>query len=98
MPKTATKVNVNVDVMLGPILKVWNAIAGDLSDALAEDGGGMRNIDAIECCIDADRLTFFADRFDRDEANAAEAELRRAIDAHGYDKVLRKLSREIALV
>lgn len=96
---TKTKpVKIDMNVMRGPILKVWNAIAGDLSDACAEDGGGMKDIDAVECCIDADRMTFFADKFDMTEAKAAEAELTRAIAEHGYARVLRKLARELSLV
>ncbi len=96
--KRAATVDINMDVMRGPIMKVWNAIAGDLDDAYAEDGGGMNNTSAVEACIDANRMTFFADKYDRDEANAAEAELSRAIDAFGYDRVLRKLARELQLV
>jgi hypothetical protein len=96
--KRAAPVDIDMDVMRGPILKVWSAIAGDLDDACAEDGGGLDNTSAVEACIDADRMTFFADKYDRDEANAAEVELRRAIDAFGYDRVLRKLARELRLV
>jgi ribulose bisphosphate carboxylase small subunit len=34
-----------------PIWQVWNTIGADL-----EDGGEMDNLQAVECCVDADHL------------------------------------------
>lgn len=80
---------IDIEIMHGPILTVWNAIG---YDSLAE--GSIPNISAIEGCIDANRLTMFC----RGEAGKrAEAELDRAIKAHGYPKVLRALARAITL-
>lgn len=90
---------IDMEIMRGPILTVWNAIAGDLDTSVRDAGERLTNIAAVECCIDADRLTFFAHKGKKDErARAAEAELDRAIKAHGYDKVLRTLARHLSLV
>jgi len=92
----AKQQTINVDIMRGPILEVWNAIGGDSEQAFADMGETIKNTHAIEACIDANRLTTFVR--DKAEAASAEAELDRAIDAHGYNKVLRVLSRRIPLV
>lgn len=97
--KRQPKVEIDIAVVRGPILTVWNAIAGDLDDAADQAGGGLDNTSAIEACIDAGRLVFFARGWDGIAAGrTAEIELDRAIDAYGYDRVLRKLAREIVLV
>lgn len=85
---------VNVELLRGPIYSAWNAVAGDLAEL-----GRVTNKGAIECCIDADRMTMFAyGEQGKTAAAAAEAELTRAIDANGYTKVLAALSRAIKLV
>jgi hypothetical protein len=97
--KRAPKVNLDFDLLRGPILVTWNAIAGDLAATCAESGQRLTNESAVECCIDADRLTFFARGADeRAAAEAAEQELSRAIGAHGYPRVLRALARRFSLV
>jgi hypothetical protein len=85
---------VNVELLRSPIYTVWNHVAGDLSEL-----GRVTNKGAIECCIDADRMTSFAHgEQDKAAAAAAETELTRAIDANGYAKVLSALARAIRLV
>jgi hypothetical protein len=93
--KTPKAPVIDIEIMRGPILTVWNSIGGDYSDL-----GRVTNLSAIEASIDADRLTTFRGYGDKGKAAsvAAEAELQRAIDAHGYDKVLRALGRAIRLV
>ena len=89
---------VDVELLRGPVVRTWGAIGGDLEAACMEEGHNLRNIEAVECCLDADRLTLFADcDRDRASAQAAEAELKRAIAAHGYPKVLALLARRIVL-
>lgn len=80
---------IDVELLRGPIMVVWNAVAGDL-----EELGRVTNTAAVECCIDANRMTYFGHK---NEAVAAEAELTRAISEHGYAKVIRALSRAIKL-
>lgn len=82
---------VDLELVRGPINTVWNAIAYDMSEL----PGRMSNAAMVEACIDADRLTFFAPGSEK--AKLADAEISRAIDAHGYDKVLRFLSKNISL-
>lgn len=85
---------VDMDKVRGPIVSVWGQIAAD-----AVELGRLSNAGAVELCIDADRLTFFAygDR-GKQAAAEAEAELENAIKAHGYTKVLKVLARSIRLV
>lgn len=87
---------INLDVVRGPILTVWNAIGYDMEQACRDGGERMTNISMIEACIDADRITFFMSKKDP-RALAAEAEIDRAIKTHGYDRVLRALARGIHL-
>jgi hypothetical protein len=79
---------IDAELLRGPVLVVWNAIGNDLGDER------ISNTAAVECCIDADRLSQFAGEAGR----KADAELTRAIEAHGYAKVLRALARAIRLV
>ena len=86
---------VDIEKVLGPIMETWNAIGFDVMSA----GERIRNADAVECCIDADRLTQFAyGEQGKAAAREADAEITRAIAAHGYEKVLRALARAIRLV
>ena len=93
MPKSPL---INIELVRGPILTVWNAIGYDMEQACR--GERMTNSAMVEACIDADRLTFFAYKGKNDPAAlAAEAEIDRAIKAHGYPRVLRALARAIHL-
>lgn len=85
---------VNIDLLRDPILSTWSVIASD-----AMELGDMTNAGAIEMCIDADRMTFYASGVKgKTAAGDAEKELDRAIKAHGYKKVLNSLSRSIRLL
>lgn len=68
MTKTTKRI-VNLDLVRGPILTVWNAIAPDFAEL-----GPMTNTAAIEACIDANRITFFAGSSEQDKAAAHAAE------------------------
>jgi hypothetical protein len=68
-----------------PIRKVWNYIGSDAYDFCES------NEDAIEFCIDADRLTFIAD-----DAKATDL-LREAIAQHDYNTVIKALSQQVFL-
>lgn len=75
------------DKMRAPIRQVWNAIAADLCDMEEE----MDNETAIECCLDADRITMFTD--DKEAMPA----FREQVKVHGYTRVLKFLSKHIRL-
>ena len=68
------------------VYTVWDSIGYDAEELCDGD-----NECAVEMCIDAGRLTMFAN-------DAAEVVLRNAIDAHGYKAVLKALSKAIILV
>ena len=70
----------------GAVYMVWDSIGYDAEELCDGD-----NECAVEMCIDAGRLTMFAN-------DAAEVVLRNAIDTHGYMSVLKALSKEINLV
>jgi hypothetical protein len=72
---------------------VWNSIGADLLDAFIpdEDGDDPTNMEAIENCIDANRLKRAGHR-DAEDAIMAQVKI------HGYHKVLRYLSKHIVLV
>lgn len=89
---------VDIALVRGSICRTADAIAGDLEQMCQENGEKFRNIDLLEACIDANRLTTFAYGTTKADAIAAEAEITRAIEAHGYMKVLRALNREIQLI
>lgn len=67
----------------GPIRSVWNYIACDMEECT--------NDIAIECCLDADRLTTMADRPDVHQL------IRDAISEHSYSKVFNYLKKNIRL-
>jgi hypothetical protein len=71
-----------------PILQVWNSIGYDSLELSPR----LKNAEAIEGCLDADRIV--------SEAKNPEAQklLRAAYEAHGFEKVLRFLSKNIHLV
>ena len=70
----------------GPVYMVWDSIGYDAEELCDGD-----NECAVEMCIDAGRLTMFAN-------DAAEVVLRNAIDTHGSMNVLNALSKAIILV
>jgi hypothetical protein len=70
----------------GPVYMVWDSIGYDAEELCDGD-----NECAVEMCIDANRLTMFAN-------DAAEQVLRTAVDTHGYKAVLQALSKAIILV
>ena len=70
----------------GPVYMVWDSIGYDAEEFCDGD-----NECAVEMCIDANRLTMYAN-------DAAEVVLRNAIDTHGYKSVLKALSKAIILV
>lgn len=75
----------------GSIFTSWNAIACDM------DFTGIRknlwNAVAIETSIDADRMVTFGG----ERGKQAQEILRAGIDKHGYDKVLKFLTKNISL-
>jgi hypothetical protein len=74
-------------ILNSTINNVWGSIAD--SDVQREIGND--NEAAIEACIDADRLTTFG-------FPQADALVNAAVKAHGYTKVLKRLSKMIRLV
>jgi len=68
------------------ILQVWNDIAPDVEDFHPD------NEDAIEMCIDADRLVTFA------KSQEAKDQLRALLDQFGYQATLTYLASHINLV
>lgn len=69
-----------------PLYQVWNAIGYDIYEC----GEEVTPEIVIECCIDADRLTFFVEG---EEGVKAQALVRALIAEHGYEKVLKFLAK-----
>lgn len=67
------------------VQQTWGNIAADCD--FCED-----NESCIEMCIDADRLITFTKNAE------AEAEVKALIDAHGYPKTLKHLSKHVRLL
>lgn len=78
----------NVQSLSQPLYQVWNAIGYDLYDACGEEELTPEVI--IECCIDANRLSFFVEG---EEGKAAEDLVTALIKEHGYDEVLKFLAK-----
>lgn len=92
MTTTAKTSIIDLELMRDPIHHTWSQIAFDCDFV-------KTNADAIELCVDADRMTFHASGKDaKARAVAAEKELDRAIKAHGYKKVASVLSRNVRLL
>lgn len=72
---------------------VWQQIASDC-------GTIRSNIEAVEMCIDANRLTFNCGygKAGKAEGVAAQKIVSAAIAKHPYDKVLRELSKLVSFV
>lgn len=93
-------------IVSGPIYATWEYVASDLPA-----GERMSYAGAIEVCLDADRLWFSVSPPPKDQSSPhyagakrrfdaavfAEAAVRKAIEKHGYGKVLRWLARRIKL-
>lgn len=85
------KLDTSVVARIEPaVFRTWNQIAADFFQ-MAADGGSASNIDAVELCIDADRLLT-----DGKDADANEC-IKQLCVEHGYTKVLKFLSRKIQL-
>ncbi len=80
-----------------PIYRTWQAIGGDAEAACREMGERLRQVDAVEFCVDADRVAMFGHN-DRAQAKAANEVLSAAFQKHGYDHVFRFLCKSISLV
>jgi hypothetical protein len=78
--------------MRKPIRKVWGMVATDVMRDAETMGERIDNECAIECCIDADRISYEAR--DSHAAGALDAVLTK----YGYPEVLRFLSNRIRLV
>jgi len=74
-----------INRLKGTIYDVWSKIAPDAED-LVED-----NLQAMEICLDADRLLLVA------EDEEAYDFLHEVMDDHGYGKTLRFLAKHIHL-
>jgi hypothetical protein len=92
VPESCTLNKAFIDIVHSPINRVWNDCAADIADANAACGEGeVTNMEAIEICIDADRLTMTGFKEANDSVMAQ-------IKIHGYHKVLRYLSKHIHLM
>ena len=78
----------------GPIRSTWSQIAYDM-----EQVDGIDNEQAVECCLDSDHLTAFVEHpgAQIDEAKLADKLIGEAIEADGYEAVLKFLSDHIKL-
>jgi len=81
-------------ILASAIYATWNQIAPDAEAACRS------NLEAVEACIDADRLTFNCSygATGIQEGKDAAAFITAAINAHPYSKVLRALSKIASLV
>jgi hypothetical protein len=81
-----------------PICRTADYIAADLEQCCAEAGERLDNAGLIESCIDADRLWFGMNPKVQAEGKAASDLIGKAIEAHGYPKVLKYLAKHIRLI
>lgn len=79
---------IDIDAIRQGIVNTWSQIGSDV-----EAVEGCNNLIAVECCIDADRLTTFGE----EEGKAADKLVGEAIEKHGYEKVLRYIAKNIRL-
>lgn len=80
-----------IDKIYHPILRTWDSIAPDL-DAFSEEP--IDNETAIECCIDADRLTMFGGK----DGGHAQCIIGEAFSDHGTTTVYKFIESKINLV
>lgn len=86
------------------IWSTWQCIGPDVYQAVEEYGEGeVSNADAVESCIDADRLRMYGDPSNHAGldgsvvGNAAQDLIRQLVLAHGYEPVLKYLCKRIQL-
>ena len=79
-----------LDKVRSPIQSTWGVIY--------PDAGRCSNVEALELCLDADRLTFHADAHVAAEHKEADRLIEAALNQHSYQKVMRFLSKNIRLV
>ena len=79
-----------INLVNNPINNVWQTIGSDLYAVVEECGDTLGNEEAIECCIDANRLTMYGHK---DAENAID----NAVKQHGYGKVHKYLCKNIKL-
>jgi hypothetical protein len=76
-----------IERLSSPMLRTWNAIGYDIYQSYADMGEELDNEDAIESCIDANRIDTYG------EDPKAGKLVSALITAHGYPKVLKFLSK-----
>ena len=69
----------------------WQTIGSDFFEMCSETGVRPKNVDAIEMCLDADRLTCLGG----ETGKAADAEFEARCDAVGYDKALKEVVKQL---
>lgn len=75
----------------GPIWLTWNYVSPDV--------GECDNEEAIEICLDADRMTMLAQGSrELEEGKAADKLIDEAIKEHGYEAVMAYIADNIQLV
>lgn len=77
-------------IVISPVLRsavnrVWNNIGHDILAAGEECGESTTNLEAVESCLDADRLKY-------EGLTEADNEYRALIKEHGYTKVLKAIA------
>jgi hypothetical protein len=77
-------------ILIDSIKEVWQAIAPDACEAFPR----MKNIHAVETCIDAGRLEMFDDQ----HGVEAHATFRQMLETTSYPQALRYLARKISLI
>ena len=75
------------------ILNTWQQVGSDFEAACAEEGEALYNEEAIECCINADRLEMYGG-----DGDVASNIIREAIKEHNYGEVISFLVRNINLL
>lgn len=73
------------------IIRTWNEIGSDLVECAAECGEDVSNEEALEACLDADRL------LTNGKDSEANDLARKLVAKFGYDKVLKTLAKNIQL-
>lgn len=90
MPKAKATVVFSA-TLLGAIQEVWQEIGSDTMMCAQECGEEVSNEEAIESCIDADRLTTIA------QSPESDAEVSLLIKQHTYTGMMKQLRKELQL-
>ena len=85
-----SKNDADVQHLMSTIQLVWSQIGDDLICAAEEMGHYVDNEEAIECCIDADRLTMFGDQRAQDIYNSL-------TQKHGRSQVYNFLNKSLQI-